>query len=84
MMKPSTLSDFFTFTLFSLGGIFVFGELGMLVGASRAKSTISQDPESRRRIEAAFSKFRADVLRKEAAALERGIETGEKGPGFAF
>lgn len=56
----------------------------MLVGASRAKSTISQDPESRKRIEAAFARFRADVLRKEASALEKHVELGEKGPGFAF
>lgn len=76
------LGDFFTFTFFSLGGVFVFGELGMLVGASRAKSRISQDFESRKRIETAFRRFRADVLRKEAQALEAGAETGTGGTGL--
>ena len=46
----------------------------MLAGAARAKSRISGDVESRRRIENAFRRFRADVLRKEADALDRGTE----------
>ena len=46
----------------------------MLAGAARAKSKISGDVESRRRIENAFRRFRADVLRKEADALDRGSE----------
>jgi len=33
--------------------------------------TINRDPEARERIETAFRRFRADVLRKEADALDK-------------
>lgn len=66
-----------TYTLFSLGGVFVFGELGMLAGGLRAKGIVSQDADSRARIETAFRRFRADVLRREADSLERGGDFGK-------
>lgn len=72
LMQPSLLGDVATYTFFAAGGVFVFGELGMLGGSLGAARTISSDPESKRRIETAFKKFRADVLRKEADALDRG------------
>jgi len=83
MLKPSTFGDVMTYTFFSLGGIFVFGELGMLAGGYRAKGIVSQDADSKARIETAFRKFRADVLKREAAALERGDSFG-KGMGRGF
>lgn len=48
------------------------GETGLLTGSGSASRTISRDPESRARIETAFKKFRADVLRKEADAIDGG------------
>ncbi|KAK4998600.1 hypothetical protein LTR66_002199 [Elasticomyces elasticus] len=71
-LKPTTLGDVATYLLFSAGGLFFGGELGLLSGSTFANRTISQDPESRKRIETAFRRFRADVLRKEAEALETG------------
>jgi len=50
----------------------VGGEIGLLTGSGSATRTISRDPESRARIETAFKKFRADVLRKEADAIDGG------------
>ena len=72
MIKPSTLGDVVTYTLFSLGGVFLGGELGMLTGSASARRAISSDTESRRRIEHAFRAFRADVLKQEAKELEGG------------
>lgn len=52
----------------------------MLTGSFSANRVITRDPDSRRRIETAFKKFRAEVLRAQAAALETGVEssTSEK------
>lgn len=72
MLKPSTLGDFAAYTLFAIGGTFFGGELGLLTGSASASSAVSRDPESKKRIEAAFKKFRAEVLRAEAASLEKG------------
>jgi len=72
MLKPSTVGDVASYVFFGAGGLFLFGELGALGGAYSATRKISQDPESRRRIEAAFRNFRADVLRKEADMLQQG------------
>ena len=77
MLKPSTLGDAAAYTFFGAGGLFLGGETGLLTGTGSAGRTISGDPESRKRIEAAFSKFRADVLRKEADALDGGKGVGE-------
>lgn len=75
-MKPTTLGDFATYTFFGAGGLFLFGELGIVIGSYSGKRTIMKDPESRKRIEIAFRKFRADMLRKEIEELEKG--TGSK------
>ncbi|GAB7344874.1 hypothetical protein MBLNU457_3317t1 [Dothideomycetes sp. NU457] len=75
-MQPSTLGDLATYTFFAGGGLFFGGELGLLGGGMAANSTITRDPESKARIEGAFRKFRAEVLRKEAEMVERG----EKNP----
>jgi len=71
-MKPSTLGDAATYLFFSAGGLFAFGELGALIGGFSASRTVSADPAARQRIETAFRRFRADVLRREAERMERG------------
>lgn len=72
LLKPTTLGDIATYFFFSAGGLFLGGETGLLTGSASASRTITRDPESRARIEAAFRKFRADVLRKEADDLDGG------------
>lgn len=74
-MKPSTIGDVATYTFFGAGGLFLGGELGALTGSYSASSTLSKDPVSKKRIELAFRRFRADVLRKEAEDLENGRGT---------
>ena len=71
MMRPSTLGDVAAYTFFGFGGLFIGGETGLLTGSASAGSTITRNPESRQRIETAFRRFRADVLRKEADALDQ-------------
>jgi hypothetical protein len=46
-------------------------EAGLLGGSASASRSVAKDPERRKRVETAFRKFRADVLRKEADALDR-------------
>lgn len=72
LLKPTSLGDIATYFFFSAGGLFLGGETGLLTGSASAGRTITKDPESRARIEAAFRKFRADVLRKEADDLDGG------------
>ncbi|MCJ1417300.1 hypothetical protein MMC32_003642 [Xylographa parallela] len=72
LLQPSTLGDVAAYLFFSAGGLFLGGETGLLTGTYSATRSISRDPESRARIETAFKKFRADVLRKEAARLDGG------------
>jgi hypothetical protein len=72
MLKPSTLGDVATYTLFGLAGLFVGGETGLLTGGLSAQSAIKKDPEAKKRIETAFRKFRAETLRLEADQLEKG------------
>ncbi|KAL8923173.1 MAG: hypothetical protein Q9208_004736 [Pyrenodesmia sp. 3 TL-2023] len=71
MMRPSRLGDVAAYTFFGFGGLFLGGETGLLTGSASASRTITRDPESRKRIETAFRRFRADVLRKEANALDQ-------------
>ncbi|KAL9036848.1 MAG: hypothetical protein Q9180_004060 [Flavoplaca navasiana] len=75
-MRPSTFGDVAAYTFFGFGGLFIGGETGIFTGSASAGRTISQDPESRERIETAFRRFRADVLRKEADSLDtrRGVK----------
>lgn len=46
--------------------------LGFAGGVAKGTSSINSDPESKKRIETAFRRFRADVLRKQADALDKG------------
>lgn len=45
---------------------------GLAGGAASGSRSITRDPEMKKRIETAFRKFRADVLRKQADELVRG------------
>ncbi|PWY67141.1 hypothetical protein BO70DRAFT_418801 [Aspergillus heteromorphus CBS 117.55] len=72
LLKPTALGDVATYILAGTGGLFLGAELGFLGGVSSGSSQIMGDPERRDRIERAFRKFRADVLRKEADALDGG------------
>ncbi|OKL63675.1 hypothetical protein UA08_00926 [Talaromyces atroroseus] len=78
LLKPSTWGDFATYFFASAGGLFLGGELGLLGGSASASRSITKDPETRKRIENAFRKFRADVLRKQADDLDRGVEVWDK------
>ena len=69
-MKPSTLGDIATYTLLGGGGIFLFGEMGLLTGSFRARQQIGSDREGRDRIQTAFRRFQADALRSQAQLLE--------------
>ena len=72
LLQPTTLGDIGTYLFFSAGGLFLGGETGLLTGSYSASRTLSRDSDSRHRIETAFRKFRADVLRKEAERLDGG------------
>ncbi|KAL9129562.1 MAG: hypothetical protein Q9217_002018 [Psora testacea] len=78
LLQPTTLGDVATYLLFSAGGLFLGGETGLLTGTYSASRTISRDPETRARIEAAFRKYRVDVLRKEADRLDGGASVLDK------
>ncbi|KAJ5766329.1 uncharacterized protein N7511_003945 [Penicillium nucicola] len=77
LLKPTTLGDFATYFFASAGGLLLGGELGFAGGAASGSRTISADPESKKRIETAFRRFRSDVLRKQADALDKGGEGSE-------
>ena len=72
LLRPRTFGDITTYTFFSLGGLLLGGETGQLTGSASAARTMSSDPDSRKRIETAFRKFKAEVLRKEADELDGG------------
>lgn len=72
LLKPTTFGDFATYSFFAAGGLFIGGELGLLIGGYTAKRSITKDPETKERIEKAFNAFRADVLRKQIQQLESG------------
>ncbi|KAI9709202.1 MAG: hypothetical protein M1828_002541 [Chrysothrix sp. TS-e1954] len=76
MLRPSTLGDVAAYTFFGAGGLFLGGETGLLAGTWRARSTISRDDAMKQRIETAFRRFRADVLRREAEVMETGGSSG--------
>jgi len=75
LLKPSTFGDVATYLFFSVGGLFIGGEVGLLSGSASASRTITRNPESRQRIETAFRKFKADALRKQADQLDGGKGT---------
>ncbi|BDD60419.1 hypothetical protein MPDQ_003726 [Monascus purpureus] len=70
LLKPTTLGDIATYFFSSFGGLFLGGELGFWAGAASGSRSVTSDPERQKRIETAFKKFRADVLRKEADELD--------------
>jgi hypothetical protein len=72
LLKPTGLGDIVTYTFFSIAGVFLGGETGLITGSWSAKRTIAADPARRQRIEKAFNSFRADVLRKQLQELEAG------------
>lgn len=53
--------------------------MGLLGGGYSARRSITGDPESRKRIENAFRRFRADVLREEAKRLDGQASGGSSG-----
>ena len=65
------MGDVLAYTFFGAGGMFLGGETGLLTGTASAKRTITKDPETKARIEKAFGRFKADVLRKEIEQLEK-------------
>ncbi|KAJ5379921.1 uncharacterized protein N7496_002349 [Penicillium cataractarum] len=77
LLKPTTLGDVATYFFASLGGLFLGGELGFMGGAASGSRSITADPERKRRIETAFRRFRADVLRREADSLDNGANVSE-------
>jgi hypothetical protein len=72
LVKPTPLGDFAAYFFFGAGGMFIGGETGLLTGTLSANRAISSDLESKKRIENAFRRFRADVLRRQAEELEKG------------
>lgn len=68
-LTPSRWGDAATFALFSLGGLFLGGELGLITGSASATRTMMKDPESRRKIERALRNYRIDVLQREMQRL---------------
>lgn len=69
-LAPSKWGDAATYFFFSLGGLFLGGELGFLTGTASASRTITKDPEARERIEKAFKNYRIDVMKQEIRELE--------------
>ncbi|KAL8959517.1 MAG: hypothetical protein Q9193_003638 [Seirophora villosa] len=76
-MRPSTLGDVAAYTFFGFGGLFLGGETGLMTGGAFAGRRITSDPESRERIETAFRRFKADVLRQEADDLDKKKNVAE-------
>lgn len=70
LLQPTRLGDLATYTFFSVAGVFLGGEVGVLTGAAAGRRTITRDPEMKARVEKAFRLFKADVLKKEIQVLE--------------
>ncbi|KAK8074302.1 hypothetical protein PG994_005201 [Apiospora phragmitis] len=71
-IQPSRFGDYATYFFFGLGGTILGGELGFLLGSWSAARLISKDPARKGRVENAYRKFRADLLKREANQLEAG------------
>jgi hypothetical protein len=69
-LAPSKWGDAATYFFFSVAGLFLGGELGLITGTASATSTITRDPAAKDRIEKAFKNYRVDVLKREIKALE--------------
>jgi len=78
LLRPTALGDIATYTFFSIAGIFLGGETGILTGVGSARRMISKDLETKARVDKAFRRFRTDVLRKEIELLE----SDQDGPGM--
>jgi hypothetical protein len=63
---PSKWGDAATYFLFSVGGLFLGGEIGLLTGTASASRTVTKDPEARAR----FKNYRIDVLKREIQQLQ--------------
>ena len=74
-LSPSRWGDATTFLFFSVGGLFLGGELGLLTGTASASRTVLKDPESRDRIEKALKNYRIDVLSREIQRLREAKMT---------
>lgn len=77
-MQPTTVGDIATYGIFGIAGVFLGGDLGLLLGQRAARKTITQNPETRARVEKAYRGFKTDVLRKELQA----VESGQRGWGW--
>jgi hypothetical protein len=69
-LSPSRWGDAATYFFFSVSGLFLGGEIGLLTGTASASRTVTKDPESRERIEKAFKNYRIDVLKREIQQLQ--------------
>ncbi|KAF5723982.1 hypothetical protein FMUND_1303 [Fusarium mundagurra] len=69
-LAPSKWGDAATYFFFSLGGLFIGGEAGLLSGTASASRTITKNPEAKERIEKAWKNYRIDVLKQEIKKLE--------------
>jgi len=69
-LQPSKWGDAATYTLFSIAGLILGGETGLLTGTAAAGRHISSDPEARQRIEKAFRNYRIDVMKKQIEDLQ--------------
>ncbi|KAF1928769.1 uncharacterized protein M421DRAFT_62587 [Didymella exigua CBS 183.55] len=69
-LAPSRWGDAATYFFFSVAGLFLGGELGLLTGTASASRTITSDPAAKERIEKAFKNYRVDVLKREIKQLE--------------
>ncbi|GME23983.1 hypothetical protein GTA08_BOTSDO13885 [Neofusicoccum parvum] len=77
LAAPSPWTDAAAALLFAAGGLFVGGEVGLLTGAGSARRVVGREPEARERIEKAFLRYQADVLRRRAEELEGAAAEGE-------
>lgn len=70
-LSSSWWGDAITFSLFSVGGLFLGAEVGLLTGTTSASRTIMKDPECRNRIEKALRNYRMKGLEQEIEQLRR-------------
>jgi hypothetical protein len=76
-LAPSKWGDAASYFFFSLGGLFLGGETGLLTGTASATRTITKDPAAKERIEKAFKNYRIDALKQEVKLLEGKSTFGE-------
>ncbi|CAI6237824.1 unnamed protein product [Periconia digitata] len=70
-LSPSRWGDSATYFFFSLGGLFLGGEIGFLTGSASASRTITNDPKVKERITRAFKSYQIDALKQEIRRLEK-------------